>query len=51
MEKDQKFQLRHSKAWMEAIDDWRFKQAAKRRQDVSKAEAIRELVNKGLDKQ
>ncbi len=48
MEKDKTFQMRHTEAWMQAIDDWRFKQAAQRRQDVSKAEAIRELVEQAL---
>lgn len=48
MEKDQKFQLRHSKAWIAAIDRWRFKQAVKREKSVSKAEAIRELADSGL---
>jgi hypothetical protein len=50
MEKDQTFQMRHTEAWMAAIDKWRFEQAVIRCTNVSKAEAIRELVDQALGK-
>ena len=49
MEKqDQVFIMRHGRPWMDKIDAWRFKQTIQRKADVSKAAAIRELVDKAL---
>ena len=45
-EKTQPFQMRASPEWLAMIDDWRRKQP-----DIpSRAEAIRQLVQKGLEK-
>lgn len=49
MEKDQVFQLRHDKAWMRAIDAWRRVRAIEEDQDISKAEAIRRLIQQALE--
>ena len=49
--KDTQAFIRCTPEWLERIDDWRRKQAVKRKADISRSEAIRELVNKGLDKQ
>lgn len=49
MEKDQVFQLRHDRMWMRAIDAWRRAQAIEEDQDISKAEAIRRLVDTALE--
>ncbi|MCI4590820.1 hypothetical protein MOK15_14275 [Sphingobium sp. BYY-5] len=44
-DKNHPFQMRVSAEWLAIIDDWRRKQ-----QDIpSRAEAIRQLVNKGLE--
>ena len=42
---DKVFQMRASEQWLSAIDDWR----AKQRPVLSRAEAIRRLVEKGLE--
>lgn len=41
---DVRFEMRATKSWVEAVDDWR----AAQRPMPSRAEAIRRLVEKGL---
>lgn len=47
MEKDKFFQMRVSPEWLEKLDRWRFKQIAKEKRDIPRAEAVRLLVERG----
>ena len=51
MEYDQLFQMRHDKAWMDAIDAWRRAEAVEIQQDISRSEAVRLLVGQALARQ
>lgn len=42
------FQMRVSPEWLEALDEWRFQEIAKQRRDISRAEAVRILVERGM---
>ena len=40
--------MRVSNEWLERLDEWRFKEIAKQKRDIPRAEAVRMLVEKGF---